>query len=267
MTILRAINNCIPLYFRMYLKKLKIGLLISEYFWSIPYIIYFNIKHLPWSQARKLPIWLNIRTLKTPKGKMIIECDHIKPGMICIGMKQYYFYKKGISLWNEGTITFQGRCWISNETIITVYKGANLVLGEGTGISVANIECAKSIDIGRETLVGIYSKIMDTDSHLVIDVIGKCYINPTRGIKIGAYNWLGESCFIMKGTKTPNHTIVAANSVLNKSYKIPEYSCLSTIKIEEIVDTGYLRDRYNDMFSIKQRKIDDFEELYNKLIK
>ena len=42
------------------------------------------------------------------------------------------------------------------------------------------------------------------------------------------YNWFGNRCNIMKGTITPNNTIVASNSLCNKDYSdIPEYSLLA----------------------------------------
>ena len=252
-------------FVRKKLREWKIGLLIHEFLFQIPYIIYFNIRYLPWHQAIKLPIWLHVRSLYAPKGRIVIESETVKPGMIILGPKQYIYHKKGLYLISEGTIVFRGNCWISNETRISVGRDAILTIGDHTGISTSKITCAKNIELGKFVFVGIGCSIMDSDFHSIIDIIGKVYINPTLPVKIGDYNWLGAETMVMKGTKTPRHVIVGARSILNKRYRIPECSCLMAVGGKEIVSEGYVRDWRNLADKMSSRKIDDIEKLKKEL--
>lgn len=252
-------------FIRKRLREWKIGLLIHEFLFQIPYIVYFNLRYLPWHQARRFPIWLHVRTLSAPKGKIIIDSENIRPGMIILGPKQYFQYKSGISIWNEGTIIFKGSCWISNETSFSIGKKAELIIGEDTGISTSKIMCAKCIEIGSHVMVGFSSVIMDSDFHPIIDIIGEVYINPTQPVKIGDYNWLGAETMVMKGTRTPKHVIIAARSILNRKYKIPPCCCLSTVGGKEIISEGYIRDWKNLFENYKTRKIENIQEVLEQL--
>lgn len=247
------------------LEEWKIGLLIHDFLFQIPYIVYFNLRYLPWRQAVKFPIWLHVRSLRAPKGRIVIDSDTIKPGMIILGPKQYIYHKSGLYLINEGTIVFRGNCWISNETRITVLRNAQFIIGDNTGISTSKIICAKSIELGKHVFVGVDCSFMDSDFHPVIDIIGKVYINPTIPVKIGDYNWLGAETMVMKGTKTPRHVIVGARSILNKRYRIPECSCLMAVGGNEIVGEGYVRDWKDLSKTMASRKIDDIEEVKKEL--
>lgn len=249
-----------------FLVRWRIGLLVHEFFFQIPYIIYFNLRYLPWRQAKRLPIFLHVRTFGTPKGRIAIEADEVSPGMIVLGAGQYFYHKSGIALKNEGRIIFKGCCWISNETIIHVHRNAQLVLGNETGISTAKILCGRSIEIGEHTIVGISSVLMDSDFHPVVDIAGRVYVNPSRPVKIGSYNWLGSETMVLKGAQTPRHVIVSARSVLNRKYRIPEFSCLSTVSGKEVVMEGYIRNWMGGVRNaFESRKIEDFEKLLKEL--
>ena len=247
------------------LTEWNIGLLVHEFLFQIPYIIYFNFRYLPWNQATRLPIWLHVRSLHPPKGRIVIESETIKPGMIILGPKQYFYHKKGIYLMSEGTIVFRGNCWISNATRIDVEKNARLVFGRNTGISTSKISCAKSIEFGKNVIVGMDCSIMDSDFHPIIDLIGRVYINPTIPVKIGDYNWLGAETMVMKGTKTPRFVIVGARSVLNKNYRISECSILQASNGTEFINEGYVFDWRKSNDCLSSRKIEDIEKVKREL--
>ena len=54
---------------------------------GLPKSIIFNFKHLPFEQARKLPIrlGLGVKTDIDKSAKIIIESEHFRPGMIQMG--------------------------------------------------------------------------------------------------------------------------------------------------------------------------------------
>lgn len=226
---------------------------------------------MPFSQAVKLPIWCKLRNGIWPKyhrnGKIIIESDCLSFGMIELGVMQYPEYRGGMYFLNNGTIVFKGCAHVSNETFLKVYRGGYLEIGDGVGISQSNITCVKSITLGKGVFAGIGCYIADSDFHPIIDVIGKCYLNPTQSISIGDYNWLGAEVMVLKGAKTPRHCIVSARSILNRKYRIPECSIINNSCGNEIILEGYIRDRFIESIeNRKSRKIDDFEDYYKKLL-
>ena len=247
------------------IKEWKIGLLVHEFFFQIPYIVYFNFRYLPWKQAIRLPIWVHVRSYRGPKGRFVIENDTIKPGMIILGPRQFYYYNNGLDIVSNGTIVFRGNCWISNETRICLGRNAQLTIGDNAGISSSKISCDKSIELGKHVFVGMDCSIMDSDFHAIIDLVGRVYVSPSIPVKIGDYNWLGAETMVMKGTRTPRHVIVGARSVLNKRYRIPECSCLMAVGGKEIVSEGFVLDWKNLAEGMSSRKIINIDEIIKEL--
>lgn len=242
-----------------------------HYFWYLPQIIYFNFHFLPLSQAKYLPIWVKCRNgiwKKYHHGQIIIDTDKIEFGMIELGVKQYLDQREGMAIYNMGKIIFKGKAHISHGSYISVGSNGCLTLGEGVGISTSTIFCEKSITIGKNTFLGMGCKIMDSDYHLIIDILAKSHINPTQSINIGNYNWLGTDVLVLKGAKTPNHCIVSARSIISKKYKIPECSIINNATGNEIILNGYIRDRNIETIKdLKNKSIDNFDEYIQLLIK
>jgi acetyltransferase-like isoleucine patch superfamily enzyme len=61
-------------------------------------------------------------------------------------------------------------------------------------------------------------QIVDTDFHHTINTIFNTMNCVEKPIVIGDHNWLGFGSSILKGTVTPNHCIVAANTTLKNDY-------------------------------------------------
>lgn len=250
----------------IFLQKLRC---FRHYFWYIHQIIYVNFHYLPFSQAKKLPIWVKFRngiSTKYHKGKISIECGRIEFGMIELGVLQYEEDREGMFFSNRGEIVFKGRAHFSNGNVLKVSDRGKLILGDNVGISTSRIMCTKKITIGKETFLGAGTIVMDSDFHPIIDIEGQCYVNTSISIKIGDYNWIGGNSLVLKGTKTPNHCIISARSVLNKLYRIPECSIIGNAQGEEHVITGYIRDRRISDNIVKARKIDDFDNYINVLL-
>lgn len=249
-----------------FIQKLRC---FRHYFWYIHQVLYVNFHYLPFPQAIKLPIWVKLRNgikRKYHTGTIQILSNDISFGMIELGVMQYDEEAEGMSFLNDGDIIFNGKAHISNGSLIKIVNSGKLVFGDSVGLSTTKIYCARHIIIGNETFCGIGTCIMDSDFHPVIDLYGKCYINTSSPVRIGNYNWIGAYSLIMKGTRTPNHCIVSARSVLNKPYKIPEFSILSTNQGHDVVHEGYIRDRILKDNYVKAHKIDNFDEYINKLI-
>lgn len=71
-----------------------------------------------------MPIWLRKAHLVKCGGKIIIELDHIKTGMIRLGGYGVSIYPdSGIIFENRGMIIFKGRCGIGNSSGISIAGG------------------------------------------------------------------------------------------------------------------------------------------------
>ena len=60
---------------------------------------------------------------------------------------------------------------------------------------------------------------MDTDFHKIYsvnDVERENRLNPDREIEIGNHVWIGARSTVLKGTRVPDDSIVAAGSVVTK---------------------------------------------------
>lgn len=186
--------------------------------------LYLNFKALPFKTAIKLPIciygpvkiyWL--------KGKIEINTPNIFRGMIKLGKNNEFFNgvdsSAFIDLEKGSRIIFDGPCAISNNYKIRVSSNATLHFGSYTffGSSIKFI-CTDSISIGHHSRCAYESQFADTNSHFVYNSKNNSTTRRNGPIDIGAFNWIGNRTSVNKGTKTKEHTIVCANSLLNKDF-------------------------------------------------
>ena len=184
--------------------------------------IYFNFRVLPFSQALKFPVYIYGKwEFKYLGGKVVINAP-IKKGMIKFGLNMagYVVAGKGSMLILKGAqFIFNGHANISQGCSIVIHRNAQLELGSNVNIgdSVKMI-CYSNISIGAKTGLTWESQITDFNFHFIEDINRKEIFNLFKPIKIGEYCWIGNRTTIMPGTKLPNRTIVASNSLLNKNY-------------------------------------------------
>lgn len=133
------------------------------------------------------------------------------------------FPNNGIIIDNHGgSILFKGKCLIGNNSAISVGPKATLEFGANTYFSTTSrIVCYHRIRFGDNTTFGWDSLIMDTDLHKMTKINGG-YSKGFAPIIIGADNWFGSGCRVMKRTRTPNKVVVTASTVLNKKIDCPE---------------------------------------------
>lgn len=184
--------------------------------------VYVNFRVLPFYQALKFPIYIygkwNLRYLG---GNFIINTE-IKRGMIKFGVNLagYVIADKGSILMFQGArFIFNGQANICQGSSIVVHQNAVLELGDCVNIGDnVKIICHSEIFIGNKTDITWESQVTDFNFHFIEDMNRKEIFNLSRPIEIGEYCWIGNRTTIMPGTKLPNRTIVASNSLLNKDY-------------------------------------------------
>lgn len=129
------------------------------------------------------------------------------------------------TLWldENASMICHGQVHMYEGTIIIVYPGAVLEVGNNVSLNGCIIQCATSIKIGNNTSVPAGTLVQDTDYHPCYDKEGKpkCYQKP---ITIGNNVWIASRCIILKGVTIGDGAIIASGSVVTKD--IPPY-CLA----------------------------------------
>lgn len=218
-----------PLYTRMrYFSRAQYnGLALFKTIW-------FNLRALPWRQARKLPIFIYRGTKVYHCGTFKITAEHVVCGMIQIGKLGYKAPGNG-RIANYGIIEFKaptilwGGVIIENRGYI-LFHGETRV-GEGTTMLIRD-----RLEIGKYTSIGFLSFFMDCDDHFTVNTDTLNVTRNKQPIVIGRYCWIACKTFVKKGVVLPDYTIVAsANAVLTKDYSdIGEYCVLGGVPAKVI---------------------------------
>lgn len=229
------------------IKILKKIWLEKWMFRSILSSIYFNFHYLPFSQAIKLPILLYKPKLLKCKGSVVIN-GKIKTGMICLGKYQVSLYPNtGIVFENHGgKIIFNGSCSIGNNSAISIGSKGCVSFGNNFSATTSlKLTSYCSIMFGEDVLCGWECLFMDTDFHQLTLINSNEKLRSYGSIAIGKGCWFSLKTTVMKGTVLPDYCVVAANSLLNKEYVIPEYSLIAG-QPALLKRNGVFRDKLND---------------------
>lgn len=188
---------------------------------------------LPLKQAIKLPFdfYYKVR-LEDLSGKIILQSDNIHRAMIKIGGRNSEMFPHNpviISISRKAKIIFTGITEIGCGCLLRVDNEGTLKFGKNVRIGAkTKLFCEDSILFGNEIRISWECQIFDTSFHFIQNTLNKDIFPKTAPIEIGSYNWFGNRVNIMKGTITPNNTIIASNSLCNKNYSnIPPYSLLA----------------------------------------
>lgn len=184
--------------------------------------VFFNLRYLPFKDAVKFPVFVYRHTrLLQPNGKLVITAP-LHTGMIKLG-----HYVRGTqderylrTTWEiYGEIIFGGDACIGRGTSISVGKNAKLVFGENLTISGnTEIYCHHLITIGNNCTFSWGILMMDTDFHAIKDIQTGEIINGSQPVSIGSHVWIGSRVTILKGVRLASNMIVAAASLVTKSF-------------------------------------------------
>lgn len=188
--------------------------------------IIFNYKHLPFYQAKHLPMLLYHPGTIRGKGTYILDVEQgkVKFGMLKLGVKNEnsILTKTGICISNSGKIIFKGSGVMGNGCSLTIGKNATLQIGKNFGITGdVSIHCYDSVNIGDFFSCSWNVSIDDTDHHKLMDVERNIEKRETKPIIMGDNVWLCQHVTVLKGSQLPNWTIVSSNSLVNKAYFTP----------------------------------------------
>ena len=189
---------------------------LLSYLAGLPKTIVFNLLHLPFYQAIRLPILVSHRVcLRYQGGK--IKIPYAKTGMIKIGFGDIAIFdrKKSRTVWSvDGTVEFLGTAFIGHGSKVSV--AGELIIGDGFRMSAeSSIVAACKVVIGDGVLISWDVLIMDTDFHKVFE--GDKQLNPNRPVHIGNKVWIGCRALILKGSHIPDGVVVAASATVSRS--------------------------------------------------
>lgn len=148
--------------------------------------------------------------------------------MIRLGFPTVSLYpNSGIIYENHGgTIVFNGKCSIGNNSAISIGAKATVEFGDRFSATTTlrltsyhKITIADCVTFGWDTLV------MDTDFHKLTKLSGG-YSKGYASISIGSNNWFGNGCKIMKRTQTPDYCVIQSGTTLSGLVSVPEYSVI-----------------------------------------
>ena len=127
-------------------------------------------------------------------------------------------------------IRFKGSARIGGGSELLLKNNSELVLGDDFYISLnSNIYCFKRIEFGNHCTIGWNVLIMDTDWHFTFNTFTGENYPMIQAVSIGSHCWICNDVQIQKGTEIPDNVIVAAKSLCNKRYNVPQNSVIAGI--------------------------------------
>lgn len=184
--------------------------------------IYFNFRHLPYAQAKHLPIYIGANVEVDVKGKVVIDVP-VTRGMIILGAVQgsrgVPGRKDSYLLISEGaTLHFHGKCRIVEGFTLRLDGQAQLSFGNLFRAN-KNWECyiRSKLSIGNGVRMGWNVHLRDCDGGKILNEKGEVTNSP-RPITIGNHCWIASYATIMKGVTLPDDTVVSFRSLVTKPF-------------------------------------------------
>ncbi len=102
----------------------------------------------------------------------------------------------------------------------TLRQGAEIVIGDDTGISGGTICAAERVTIGKECMFGANVTIADTDFH-ALKPEGRRFNNNIQDIgaspvTIGQNVFIGTGAAVLKGVKIGNNSVIGAFAIVTR---------------------------------------------------
>lgn len=108
-------------------------------------------------------------------------------------------------------------------------EGGEIYIGDNTttesGCQFASCE-GKNITVGHNCMLSHDIDIRNTDSHSILDENGK-RINLASDIIIDHNVWIGIRCTILKGSRIPANSVIAAQAMVTSSLRASEHSLIA----------------------------------------
>lgn len=114
-------------------------------------------------------------------------------------------------------------------TLVADRPGAEIVLGEGVGISNTVVWARTRITIGARTMIGSGSMILDHDFHEL--PLGSDKEVKAAPVEIGERVFIGARSIVLKGVKIGDGAIIGAGSVVTRDIPANTIAAGNPVKI------------------------------------
>jgi acetyltransferase-like isoleucine patch superfamily enzyme len=178
--------------------------------------LYFNLRYFGW-KGFSLPVIVGKKfKLKKMKGTVILP--ESLPKKIFLGRDDFGWMRSHGYWCNEGTVIFEGSCFIGNGTRLTVSQEGTLIMGGNLYFSGnALVICRHAIRLGGDSMISWNVTIMDSDLHAITDRESRT-VNSPKAVLLGKHTWIGFESRLLKGCQLPDGCIVAAGSTVSKAF-------------------------------------------------
>lgn len=125
---------------------------------------------------------------------------------------------KNVILVSESTYNVAG---INHSVILSTQgKNAEIIIGDGTGISGTSLVAVNKIVVGQDVKLGANTNIFDTDFHPLNSEKRRSQKSITDALSapviIGDNVWIGINSTVLKGVVIGNNSIIGAHSLVIK---------------------------------------------------
>lgn len=198
-------------------------ILAWRYLMAMPRSLWYNLRLLPWRQARLLPILISCRTkIEALSGEVKIAADELRMGMVKVGFTTFQgsdYRRERTRLNIRGKLVVEGDCSFGAGSSVEVAEEGVLTIGPQFNLGPRSlIICHKEITLGTFDRISWGCTLMDTDQHALVDGDGN-RVNPDREIVFGNNVWMGCHTIVTKGVCLADDTTVAAGSRLAGRYE------------------------------------------------
>lgn len=182
--------------------------------------LYLNFKLLPFEQAAKLPIIVFGQCSVGNISGKIIFTDHLRMGMLTFGHR-FEIFKKASNISEivlKGTWKLNGAAQFGYDFKLYIEKEAYLETGKmNTFANNTKLVCCKKIILGNYVKIGDESQLQDTTFHNMFNLSTNQTVPKEGEILIGSYVSVGNRVSITKNAIVPDFSLIASNSLCNKS--------------------------------------------------
>ncbi len=200
-------------------------ILAWRYLLSMPRSLWYNLRLLPWRQARRLPILISNRTaVDALSGTVELTAADLRTGMVKVGFTTFQgsdYRHERTRLNIRGKVVIEGDCSLGAGSSVEVAEEGLLTIGPQFNLGPRSLlVCHHAVTFGTFNRISWNCTLMDTDQHALVDTEGR-RVNPDRPILFGSNVWMGCHTIVTKGVTLADNTTVAAGSRLAGHYDEP----------------------------------------------
>ena len=197
---------------------------------GLPKSILFNLRHFPFRTAIRCPIILDSEVKIIHDRANITIPANCRTGQIKFGFGDVGIFDRWRSrtlLELGGKIVFEGYALIGHGSRISVFDDALLKFGPGfSATAEMTLICTKEVIFAPRAMIGWSAMIMDSDLHLTENPVTQEPYVCQKPVYIGENSWVGTRALVLKGSRIPADTIVAAGAVVCKDFSDIEPYCV-----------------------------------------